>query len=143
MKKIAIFLLILIAIICTISYIYLNYKFDLNNAAKENSKFEMYIDKEIKGSELATIINKMVDSNEKNGIQKDEEGKYINNDENSINIDIKFIDVDIIINAKKIYDNEINKFLTNYRKITFKCNEVQYHTKTGKIKYMQFEQITT
>ena len=88
MKKIAIFLLILIAIICTISYIYLNYKFDLNNVAKENSKFEMYIDKEVRGSELATIINKMVDSNEKNETQKDEEGKYINNDENSINIDI-------------------------------------------------------
>ena len=49
MKKIAIFLLILIAIICTISYIYLNYKFDLNNVAKENSKFEMYIDKEVRG----------------------------------------------------------------------------------------------
>ena len=142
MKKIAIFLLIIIAIISIISYIYLNYKFDLNNAKKENLKFEIYTNKEIKGSELVSLINKAVDNNEKNKIEKDSEGKYIENNQNSINIDIKFIDNDVIYNIEKIYNNGIEKFLSYYGDITFKCNEVQYHETTKKVKYMQFEQIT-
>ena len=142
MKKIAIFFLIIIIIISTIAYLYLNHIAIYNIAQKENAKFEIYKDKEIQGIELTTIINKAIDSNEKNTISKDNEGKYIDNGKDSINIDIKFIDDDVIYNIEKIYDKGTDNFLQYYRYIMFKCNEVRYHSSIGKIKYMLFEQIT-
>ena len=142
MKKIAIFLLIIIGIVSTISYLYLN---SINNqriAQKENIKFEIYKDEEITGAEVTTLINKAINSNQQNEIEKDKKGRYIDNETNSINIDIKFIDDDVTYNIKKIYNNGMDKFLTYYRDIKFKCVDVQYHDKTQKIKYMLFEQIT-
>ena len=142
MKKIAIFLLIIIGIVSTISYLYLN---SINNqriAQKENIKFEIYKDEEITGAEVTTLINKAINSNQQNEIEKDKKGRYIDNETNSINIDIKFIDDDVTYNIEKIYNNGMDKFLTCYRDIKFKCVDVQYHDKTQKIKYMLFEQIT-
>lgn len=142
MKKIAIFLLIIIGIVSTISYLYLN---SINNqriAQKENIKFEIYKDEEITGAEVTTLINKAINSNQQNEVEKDKKGRYVDNATNSINIDIKFIDNDVTYNIEKIYNNGMDKFLTYYRDIKFKCVDVQYHDKTQKIKYMLFEQIT-
>lgn len=142
MKKIAIFLLIIIGIVSTISYLYLN---SINNqriAQKENIKFEIYKDEEITGAEVTTLINKAINSNQQNEVEKDKKGRYVDNETNSINIDIKFIDDDVTYNIEKIYNNGMDKFLTYYRNIKFKCVDVQYHDKTQKIKYMLFEQIT-
>ena len=142
MKKIAIFLLIIIGIVSTISYLYLN---SINNqriAQKENIKFEIYKDEEITGAEVTTLINKAINSNQQNEVEKDKKGRYVDNATNSINIDIKFIDYDVTYNIEKIYNNGMDKFLTYYRDIKFKCVDVQYHDKTQKIKYMLFEQIT-
>ena len=142
MKKIAIFLLIIIGIVSTISYLYLN---SINNqriAQKENIKFEIYKDEEITGAEVTTLINKAINSNQQNEVEKDKKGRYVDNATNSINIDIKFIDDDVTYNIEKIYNNGLDKFLTYYRDIKLKCVDVQYHDKTQKIKYMLFEQIT-
>ncbi len=142
MKKVAIFLLIVIVVLSTISYIYLNYINTYKTAQRENIKFEIYKDQEITGSQLTTLINKAIDSNSKNDVGKDKEGKYIDNEINSINIDVKFIDDNVIYNIEKIYNRGMDKFLTYYGDIEFKCKDVQYHNKTKKIKYMLFEQIT-
>lgn len=142
MKKIAIFLLIIISIVSTISYLYLNSISNQRIAQKENIKFEIYKDEEITGAEVTTLINKAINSNQQNEIEKDKKGRYIDNETNSINIDIKFIDDDVTYNIEKIYNNGMDKFLTYYRDIKFKCVDVQYHDKTQKIKYMLFEQIT-
>lgn len=142
MKKIAMFLLIIIGIVSTISYLYLNSISNQRIAQKENIKFEIYKDEEITGAEVTTLINKSINSNQQNEIEKDKKGRYIDNETNSINIDIKFIDDDVTYNIEKIYNNGMDKFLTYYRDIKFKCVDVQYHDKTQKIKYMLFEQIT-
>jgi len=142
MKKIAIFLLIIISIVSTISYLYLNSISNQRIAQKENIKFEIYKDEEITGAEVTTLINKAINSNQQNEVEKDKKGRYIDNETNSINVDIKFIDDDVTYNIEKIYNNGIDKFLTYYRDIKFKCVDVQYHDKTQKIKYMLFEQIT-
>ncbi len=142
MKKIAIFLLIIISIVSTISYLYLNSISNQRIAQKENIKFEIYKDEEITGAEVTTLINKAINSNQQNEVEKDKKGRYIDNETNSINVDIKFIDDDVTYNIEKIYNNGMDKFLTYYRDIKFKCVDVQYHDKTQKIKYMLFEQIT-
>ena len=66
MKKIMIFFLIIIIIICGISYLYLNYKAEYNMSKKSNLEFEKYLNEEVYGIDLATVINRAVDNNEKN-----------------------------------------------------------------------------
>lgn len=143
MKKIIIFLIIIAIIVAGIAYIYLNYKVNYNEAKKENMQFENYYNQEVYGSDLATIINKAIDNNQKNEIKKDIQGKYIKNETNSINIDIKMLDDDNkIYNMEKFFNGGISTFTAYYSQIKFKCTNIEYHQKTNKVKYMLFEQIT-
>ena len=80
MKKIFVFLIIVVIIVCIILFQYNSYKRDKNAIISENSEFEQYINKEIYGIDLATIINKSIDKNEKNKVQKDKDGLFIEND---------------------------------------------------------------
>lgn len=142
MKKIALAFLVIVIIIVGISYIYLNYQLHLDSSKRENMQFESYYEKEIGGTELATIINKAIDNNTKNSIEKDKKGKYIDNENNSINIDIKITDNDKTYNMEALYAGGIDKFTQYYKQIIFKCTRIEYHKSTNKIKYMLFEQIT-
>lgn len=142
MKKIAIFFIIIIAIISTVAYVYLNQTATNRQLQKENAQFNIKQDQEMTGQDLATILNRVLDTNEKNKILQDKNGNYIENSENSIKMDITFTDIDVTYNIERIGQAGIANFVQNYRGIIFKCNEVQYHKATGKIKYMKFEQIT-
>lgn len=142
MKKLAIFFLIIIIIIVGISYIYLNYKSNYYTAKRENEQFQSYDGQEIYGTELTTIINKAVDNNQKNEVQKDEKGKYISNDNNSIEIEIKMLDNDKIYTMETLYSGGMDKFVQYYSDIKFKCAKIEYHKSTARIRYMLFEQIT-
>ena len=52
---------------------------------------------------VTTLINKAIDTNEQNEVKKDNKGRYLDNEVNSINIDIKFIDDDVTYNIEKIF----------------------------------------
>lgn len=142
MKKLAIFFLVVIIITVGISYMYLNYKTNYYEAKKENKQFESYYEKEIYGAELTTIINKAVDNNQNNEVQKDEKGKYIDNGTNSIKIDIKMLDNEKTYSMETLYGGGMDKFVQFYNEIKFKCTKLEYHESTNKVKYMLFEQIT-
>ena len=62
----------------------------------ENSPYTRILNKEISSAELATIINKAMNKNADNKIEKDDKGYYLENDENSIKIDVHFLINDII-----------------------------------------------
>lgn len=142
MKKIAIFFTMLVIVVCIIFGIYINYKANYNTYRKENLEFEAYLNKEIYGAELVTVINKAVNRNEKNNVEKDNKGIYSNNNENSINIEIMITDNDTIYPMEIIYNGGTQNFVINYRDIQFKCVDIKYHDTTHKVKYMLFEQIT-
>ena len=142
MKKFIIFLVVILMIIATISYLYLNYKANYNIAQKENFQFESYYNQEIFGPDVATVINKAIDKNSNNNIKKDNKGNYIEDNTNSIKIDIKFIDDDKIHNMEEIFNKGIGTFMQYYSQIKFKCTEIDYHKSSKKVKYMLFEQIT-
>ena len=142
MKKIMIFFLIIIIIICGISYLYLNYKAEYNISKKSNLEFEKYLNEEVYGIDLATVINRAVDNNEKNKVEKNNKSIYLNNNTNSISIEIKMKDNDTIYQMETIYNKGIQNFINYYGKIKFKCVEIKYHNSTNKVKYMLFEQIT-
>ena len=142
MKKLAIFFLIIIIIVVGISYLYLNYKAQFHEAQRENRQFESYEGKEIYGSELTTIINKAVDNNKNNEVPKDNKGKYVNNENNSIQIEIRMLDNDKTYSMETLYNGGMDKFVAYYSDIKFKCTNLQYHKTTNKVKYLLFEQIT-
>lgn len=142
MKKFIIFLVVILIIIATISYIYLNYKVSYDIAKKENYQFESYYNQEIFGPDVATVINKAVDKNSTNNISKDNKGNFIENDTNSIKIDIKFLDDDKTHKMEEIFNNGIGTFMQYYSQIKFKCTKIEYHRTTKKVRYMLFEQIT-
>lgn len=58
-------------IICIVCTVLINIQTEKNSVKNENSELEKYINKEIIGTDLATLISKAIDKNEKNGIQKD------------------------------------------------------------------------
>lgn len=141
MKKILIFFVIIIAIVSIIAVRYSSYKVEHDTIMQENAEFEQYKDKEIYGLDLATIINKVMDKNIKNEIPKDDKGMFIENDTNSIKIEIYMTDNEETYRAETFYNNGIEQFMEFYRDIKFKCSKIEYHEKTGKIKYLYFEQI--
>lgn len=143
MKKIAIFFIIIILIICAIFAMYISYKANYNISKKSNLSFEKYLNEEVYGSKLATVINRAIDRNEKNEVEKNNKGIYQNNDTNSINIEIKMLDDDTIYQMETFYRGGIQNFINYYSNIKFKCVDIKYHSSTNQVKYMLFEQITS
>ena len=143
MKKFVIFLVIVVAIVCAISYMYLNFIANRNTAITENMPYETYLNREIFGSDLASVINRAINDNNKNNLEKDEKGLYIANDTNSIKIQVKITDNDTTYDMETFYNSGMDNFIKYYNQIKFKCTNVEYHETTNKIKYMLFEQITS
>ena len=143
MKKILIFLAIVIIIIAVVFVNYSSYKNAHNAILKDNLVYEEFKDKEVYGLEIATLINKTVDKNTKNRIEKDEQGRYIPNDTNSIQIEIYMQDNETTYKMENIYNGGIEKFVQYYGDIKFKCSKIEYHKSTRRIKYILFEQLET
>lgn len=137
--------LLITAIILIIIFIILGYIFEAqakqNQAINYNKQYETYLEQEIYGAEIATLINKVTEQNEKNNVQKDEKGYYIDNGTNSIKIDLKMITVEETYPMELIYKNNITNFVKNFNVILFKCTNIEYHKQTGKISKLTFEQI--
>ncbi|MNT44475.1 hypothetical protein D3C72_1810040 [compost metagenome] len=142
MKKIVFFVVIIIVIVSSIFVTHSYYQSTLRELKKENSKFDYCYNNEITGTDVATLINKAIDSNSINDVQKDSNNKYIQNDQNSIVITIHMLDTDTVYDMESIYLNDITKFLEFYGSIKFKCSNVEYHDKTKKVKSLYFEQVT-
>lgn len=142
MKKIIILLSIVITVVAVVSINYMNYTKQHSEALKYNLEFEKYYQKEIYGIDLTTIINKVINNNEKNNVEIGQNKKYINNRTNSINIEIKITDTDRVYTMETLYNGGIERFVQYYGNIQFKCTKIEYHKKTGKVSYLYFEQIS-
>ena len=142
MKKLLLILLSLfIIIIFSIYGLLINKEKQNHNLVNYNREYEQYLNKTIKGTDLATLINKVINTNEKNSIQKDENNYYLENQENSIKIEIKLILTEKIYPMEEIYNKNTDQFVKYFNLEDFKCTNIEYHNKTGKISKMLFEQI--
>lgn len=142
MKKLALIFLIGIIVIVGIAYMYLNYKANYYEAKRENNQFESYLNQEFYGADVVTLINKAYDNNLTNQVEKDKERKFVENDNNSIKIDIKMTDTDTVYDMETLYAGGMDTFVKYYNTIKFKCSKLEYHNSTGKVKYLYIEQIT-
>lgn len=141
MKKILIFLAVVVIIIAIVGMRYSSYKAEYNAVMQENAEFGVSINKEIYGLDIATIMNRAVDKNTKNKIEKDEQGMYIANDTNSIQIEIYILDNETTYKMETFYNAGAEQFAQYYGNIKFKCSNIEYHKNTRKIKYIRFEQL--
>ncbi len=142
MKKFfTIMVIIVLIIVAVVAYKYSTYKTNILRVQKLNKEYETYTEGEILGTSLITVINKAIDSNEKNEIKKDDKNMYIENDTTSIKIEIKFLEAENTFEMERIQKLGSEEFIKNYAVMNFKCTKKEYHQKTNSIKYMLFEQV--
>ena len=142
MKKIIIFILsVFLVVICIVSYSVYQKNENTAQIGVDNRTYESYYNKEVLGTDIISIINKAIDSNEKNDIKMGKDGNYIEDEKNSIRIEIKFKELDKVITMERINNVGIEKFWSNYGALSFKCTKIEYHEKTHRVKYMYFEEV--
>lgn len=132
---------IIFIIICLVCVNIINLQAEKRQMHQENLEYEKYLNQEILGTDLATLISKVVDQNEKNNVQKDEKGYYINNNYNSIKIDLKMTTIEKTYPMEEIYNNKISNFVQNFNLIKFKCTSIEYHNNSSKISKLVFEEL--
>lgn len=97
--------------------------------------------KKFYGTTLISIINKAIDDNEKNGVEKEPDSIYYEqNQTNSIKITIKFQQSEKIMAMEDIKKSSTETFVALFNNASFKCTNIQYHEKTNYVKSMHFEQ---
>lgn len=115
-----------------------------------NSEYEKYVDKNLYGIDVVTVINKAIDNNTKNEIPKDENSRYINDEEKSIQVELKLIssvnektgEKNIVTHPmERLLEVGLDGFITNFNLTIFRVKEIGYHEKTGRISKIIFEQI--
>lgn len=108
-----------------------------------NQEYDVYSNKVVIGTDVTTIINKAIDSNEKNEIPKNEKGIYIENDTNSVRIELIMLAEEgpRTFGMEAIQKAGITGFVKNFNLINFKCSNIEYHEKTKYIKKIVFEQL--
>lgn len=141
MKKYVILFIIVIIVVTSIAYLYLNYVSGANNVKASNKEYTNLYNTTITGSTLASNINKIIDKNTKNNVQKDKNGYFLDNGTNSIIGEIKFKDSENTFKIEQIYNNDISKFINLYSNLNFKCTNIKYHSKTNLVSYMYFEEV--
>lgn len=145
MKKNVIIICIILLVIITICTMGISINSKKVSVQKQaNKEYEQYLEKNIFGTDVATIINKAIDSNNQNNIQQ-QDGKYIENNENSIIVELVMItneekEKTTTYRMETISKVGINEFIKNFNTATFKITKIEYHNKTGKIKYIEITQ---
>lgn len=141
MKKNIIYIVIaLIIIIVPIMIIVSNYKQTQNEINKFNLLYEKYKTGKYYGSEIGSIINNAINNNEKNEIEKDENGFYIDDDKYCIKILIQLKSDEEL----KTYEMEnleklgIDRFVKNFNLEQFECSEITYNS-VGRINKIVFK----
>lgn len=137
-------LLLVILLIC-LAVCATGFSISYRNVTKEvgsfNNQFEKYKNEEITGSELGSIMNLIVNENEKQKIAKDDKGLYQENKETSIIMEVYIKDNNTIYRMETFYGSGTERFIQNFSTETFKCTKIEYHPKTKRVKYLYFEQL--
>ena len=143
MKKVILIFGIGIAIISSIYYLYMTYSAEQRVVRRENRQFEQFMGREnISGNQMATIMNKAMDRNNRNNVEIDRNGMVVENNTNSIRIQIRMTDIDETFNMESFYNNNnMVQFRELFSTQTFRGVEIQYHEATNRVRYMLFEQI--
>lgn len=135
------FLIIVIIVITVLSIFFFKYKeyqTQKNEINSFNTQYEIYNKEQVNGLDVITVINKATSNNEKYEIPKDEKKLYILDDEYSIEIYVTLALDELTLEMEKIVSSDITNFVRYFGEVDFKCSNVTYHEKTGRIATMTF-----
>ena len=140
MKNKILLILIFMCVLLVVAYYVYSYRNSIAESQKMNREYEQYQNSQMLGSELISLINKTVDVNTDLGIEKDQDGLFIDNEENSIKIYVNFVYEDDYktLEMEKIYNNGAENFMKVYSTASFKCTEFTIHEKTNNVKSLTF-----
>lgn len=144
MKRIVIiFGIIIVSLVLIISVSLIENNKNLSNIKLYNKQYEEYYQKTVYGTDVITLINKATDQNLRNEVSKNENGYFIENDINSIKIEIKLLSEEKLrtYQMETLMNVGLEGFVKNFNLIKFKCTEIHYHNNTKKVKKIVFEQI--
>lgn len=140
MKKTIVIVLVILCVISVFAYFSIkNKQMERKEIAKFNAEYEYYNGNKLNGLDITTLINKATSNNEKYEIEKDENGLYILDDENSIEIYITMIINETTYKMERITQLGTKAFVEYFGGVSFKCTNVEYHESTGRIASMTFE----
>lgn len=140
-KKLLVILGIFIIILLFVVYLLYNYKKDVIQAQNFNRQYEVYYEKIILGTDLATVLNKAMDHNKKNDVAKDSENRYYQETEKSLLIEIKFSESEKTFKMEDILLRDMENFINFYATASFKCTKIEYHELNKQVKSLYFEQV--
>ena len=142
MKKTLIIMLILfIAILAVVSIAVVDLQQTGKQVKQFNQIFEEYKDKTLLGSEVASLINKAIDNNEKNQISKNDKGIYQEDGKYSVQIFVKLEKEGEYFTMERINALKITEFVKNFSLQDFKCTGIEYHKETKRVSKVYFESI--
>ncbi len=107
-----------------------------NDIARFNEEIERtYKDKTLYGADVVTIINKAIDNNKNFNINKDENGNYISNDENSLKVDLILLSVsekgeitEVCYPMEKLERAGLDGFVSSFSVTAFYKEKVEYNS---------------
>ena len=139
MKKIlAVLLILMIIIVIVVVFYYKDIQAKKQEIDNFNRVYLNYNKDNLNGLDITTIINRAISNNEKYAIAKDEEGLYVLDDEYSIEIYVTMIINETTYRMERIEDLGMNSFVAYFGEVSFKCTDVQYHEKRGRVASMTF-----
>lgn len=146
MKKNIIMITLILLVIIIICVIGINVNSKTNKGIKSlNKQYEDYLNNEIYGTDVVTLMNKAISQNESNGVEKNEKGFYIDNHQDSIRIELVMItneekEKTTTYQMEAISKVGITEFIKNFNTAKFKCSKKEYHAETGRIAYIELSQ---
>lgn len=145
MKKVIILLIIVVIVVLSgFTYFYHQSQEQQKEAIRINQTYEAYLNKEILGTNVISLINKTMDDNAKRQIEKDEKGQYKDNGKNSILIQVQFKiekDKTYTYRMEQIAKQGSEAFIRNFGAMSFRCTKIDYHEATKRVKMVYFEQV--
>lgn len=140
-RKILVILGIFIIILIFVVTLLYNYDKAVKQTQNFNKQYEAYYEKTILGTDLATVLNKVMDYNKQNDIEKDENNKYYIETDKSIFINVKFLEKEESVKMEDILLQDMENFIKYYATASFKCTKIEYHEENKQVKSLFFEQI--
>ena len=131
MKRAVIIVSVVIVAISVFAFYKIQADQKMQDLKKEQSEYN-YLDKTITGSELATLMNKALNKNYKNGVEQGEE--------KAVEIEVKFLDSDKIFKMEALNKAGLQKFVELYSTQSFKCTS-QKADNQGIINSLFFEEL--
>ena len=140
-RKILVILGIFIIILIFVVYLLYNYNKGVKQTQSFNNEYEAYYEKTILGTDLATLLNKVADYDERNNISKDENNRYYLETNNSLLVEVKFLEKEEIVKMEDILLQGIENFIKYYATSSFKCTKIEYHQENNQVKSLYFEEV--